>query len=237
MISLMKTFKLKSMFQFKDRIKLKILKNQIFPLDLLVDRIPSSSTKMKIFKICLNLLTKRRILVATVLIMILRAIKTFQRLVYLILFKIIKAKIHIRKLLKLKKKIILKIKTYKLLKTSMVLRTCKVKMQVEILKKNKLKLNLIKIRKKKFQSPKEIKIQKKLMIIQVMISAAKNPNIVMTTKLIQNHLVSLMKILKIKMKTTSNLSITLGVLNTNTIKMKIEFQNKFLKIKIKQIKR
>jgi hypothetical protein len=71
------------------------------------------------------------------------------------------------------------------------------------------------------------------MIIQVMISAAKNPNIVMTTKLIQNHLVSLMKILKIKMKTTSNLSITLGVLNTNTIKMKIEFQNKFLKIKIK----
>jgi hypothetical protein len=58
------------------------------------------------------------------------------------------------------------------------------------------------------------------MIIQVMISAAKNPNIVMTTKLIQNHLVSLMKILKIKMKTTTNLSITLGVLNTNTIKMK-----------------
>jgi hypothetical protein len=71
------------------------------------------------------------------------------------------------------------------------------------------------------------------MIIQVMISAAKNPNIVMTTKLIQNHLVSLMKILKIKMKTTSNLRMTLGVLNTNTIKMKIEFQIKILKIKIK----
>ena len=234
MFSLLKTFKLKSMFQLKDRIKMKILKNQIFPLDLLVDRIPTSSTKMKIFKICLNLLTKRRILVATVLIMILRAIQTFLRLVYLILFKIIKAEIHIRKLLTLKKKIILKIKTQKLLKTSMVLRRCKVKMQVEVLKKNKLKL--IKIRKKKIQSSKKIKIQKKLMIIHVMISAAQNPNIVMTTKLIQNHLVSMMKILKIKMKTTSNLRLTLGVLNTKIIKMKIEFQIKILKIKIKQIK-
>jgi hypothetical protein len=71
------------------------------------------------------------------------------------------------------------------------------------------------------------------MIIHVMISAAQNPNIVMTTKLIQNHLVSMMKILKIKMKTTSNLRLTLGVLNTKIIKMKIEFQIKILKIKIK----
>ena len=123
MFSLMKTFKLKSMFQFKERIKLKILNIQIFPQDLSVDRIPSLN-KMKFSKDCLILLTKVRIMMAThtLLFVIIRAIKTFKetRLKQLIFSKMKMATIHISKLWKMIKKK-LKFKTNKLLKTPMIL--------------------------------------------------------------------------------------------------------------------
>jgi hypothetical protein len=123
LFSLLKTFKLKSMFKFKERIELKILNIQIFPQNI-VDRIPPLN-KMKIFKDCLILLTKVRIMMAThtLLFVIIRAtIKTFKetRLKHLIFSKMKMATIHIRKLWKMKKKK-LKFKTKKLLKTPMIL--------------------------------------------------------------------------------------------------------------------
>ena len=157
MFSLLKTFKLKSMFQLKDRIKLKILNIEIFPQNI-VDRIPSLK-KMKIFKDCLILLTKVRIMMDThtLLFVIIRAtIKTFKetRLKHLIFSKMKMATIHIRKLWKMKKKK-LKFKTNKFLKTPMILRASTIKMMFKISKRNLSQLILIK-NSKMFKTPKTI---------------------------------------------------------------------------------